>query len=68
MDKKEEHEIKKSIGEKIKNRRKGKKLTQTELASLLKTRKQHVSEWERGKKMPDGNYLVKLSRILGKIL
>ena len=41
------------IGEKIKELRKGKGLTQTQLAVKLKTTQDTISLWELGKSYPD---------------
>ena len=48
------------VGKKIKELRKERKLTQTELAIVLQTTQDSVSLWELGKSYPDLETLVKL--------
>lgn len=53
------------IGRKIAELRKGKNLTQFELADAMGVSFQAVSNWERGNSMPDISKLAELSEILG---
>lgn len=50
------------IGNKIKELRESKKMTQKELAEFLNVTPQAVSKWERNKSYPDLDTLVKLSK------
>ncbi|MGX7149899.1 helix-turn-helix domain-containing protein [Enterococcus ureasiticus] len=50
------------IGNKIKELREAKKMTQKELAEFLNVTPQAVSKWERNKSYPDLDTLVKLSQ------
>lgn len=52
------------IGTFIAERRKIKKLTQTELAEKLNITDRAVSKWENGKSMPDSGIMLKLCDIL----
>lgn len=54
-----------SIGQTIKELRKEKNLSQTELASLLFTSQDTISFWERGKSYPDVLSLIKMTEIFG---
>ena len=45
--------------------RKEKKYTQWEIAQMFKVSDVLISHWERGKKIPTNEQLVKLSEILG---
>ena len=49
----------------IRELRKGKKLTQTDLAKCLNTTTSNVSGWECGKWQPDNDTLIRLAEILG---
>ncbi len=51
------------IGKKIKELRKSKELTQTQLADILNTTQDTVSLWELGKSYPDIEIVVQLSII-----
>lgn len=51
------------IGKILKELRKEKKMTQTDLATLLCTTQDSVSLWELGKSYPDIITLIKLSKI-----
>lgn len=53
------------IGKKIAELRKGKDMTQFELADAMGVSFQAVSNWERGNSMPDISKLAELSEILG---
>ena len=53
-----------NIGEQIKTARKARGLTQDQLAELLHLSRQAISNYESGKRMPDGEMLLKLSDIL----
>lgn len=55
---------KKSIGEKIREYRLKKGMTQDALAAELHVSSQAVSKWEKGQTMPDISLLLPLSRIL----
>ena len=53
------------IGEFIAKCRKGKKLTQAQLAERLNITDRAVSKWETGKSMPDSSIMLELCEILG---
>lgn len=53
------------IGKKIKSLRKQSGLTQIELAGMINTSHQRVSEWECGKVIPSVESLKKISGALG---
>ena len=53
-----------SIGEQIIAARKAKGMTQDELSQALNISRSAVSQWERGRRMPDAGTLLKLSAIL----
>ena len=52
------------MGEKIKQARKGKKLTQEKLAQKLGVSRLSVIAWESGKYLPKGQTLLKLVNLL----
>jgi len=52
-----------NIGKNIRELRKEKGLTQTELALLLRTTQDSVSLWELGKSYPDIPTLIQLTKI-----
>ena len=52
------------IGERIREARTVKKLTQEKLAELLDVSSQAVSNWEQGKFVPDSEHLAALSKVL----
>ena len=54
----------KTIGEKIREYRQKKGLTQDALAAELHVSSQAVSKWENGLTMPDINLLVPISKVL----
>ena len=54
-----------SIGEKIRQLRKGKKLTQEQLAEYLAVSAQAVSKWETGLTCPDIDMLPRLAVFFG---
>ena len=54
----------KTIGEKIRDRRKDKGLTQKRLAALLKIQYQSVQDWERGRTKPATGKIQRLCEIL----
>ena len=54
-----------NIGQTIKELRKEKNLSQTELATLLFTSQDTISLWERGKSYPDVLSLIKMTEIFG---
>ena len=54
----------KSIGEKIREYRLKKGMTQDALAAELHVSSQAVSKWETGQTMPDISLLLPLSRVL----
>ena len=54
-----------SLGEKIRQARREKGLTQEQLAQTLFVSRQTVSNWENGKTEPDYQTLVRLSELLG---
>lgn len=49
----------------IKTERLNREMTQKELAGLLGVTQDSISLWEKGKRIPDTNYVVELSRIFG---
>ena len=53
-----------SIGEQIKTARKAKGMTQDDLAGAINTTRQTVSNYEAGKRLPDGETLLRLSKAL----
>ncbi len=53
-----------SIGERITDLRKGKKLSQGQLASLLEVSRQAVSKWENDSASPDTLRLIRLADVL----
>lgn len=53
------------LNEKIHQLRKGKGLSQEELASQLTVSRQAISKWELGESVPDTENVVQLSRIFG---
>ena len=53
------------IGKFISERRKAKKLTQSELGSILGVSDKSVSKWENGKCMPDLSLFPELCKALG---
>lgn len=55
----------KSIGEMISSLRKGKGMTQNELAEKMNVTDKAVSKWERNLSCPDINSIPKLAEILG---
>ncbi|VTS17920.1 helix-turn-helix domain-containing protein [Streptococcus dysgalactiae] len=54
-----------SFNDRLKQRRKEKKLTQKEIAPLLGIKQNTYSDWETGKSEPNLENVVKLSKILG---
>ena len=54
-----------TIGEQIKTARKAKGLTQDDLAKAINATRQTVSNYEAGKRLPDGETLLRLSKALG---
>lgn len=54
-----------TIGNKIAEGRKAKKLSQAEIADMLNISKQAVGKWERGESMPDIIMLSSVANILG---
>lgn len=53
------------IGKFIAKCRKGKNLTQAQLAEKLNITDRAVSKWENGKSMPDSSIMLELCEILG---
>ena len=53
------------IGQTIKELRKEKNLSQTELAKLLYTSQDTISLWERGKSLPDIMAIIRMTQIFG---
>lgn len=53
------------IADVLKTERLNRELTQKELASLLGVTQDSISLWEKGKRIPDTNYVITLSRIFG---
>lgn len=54
-----------NIGQTIKELRKEKNLSQTELAKLLYTSQDTISLWERGKSLPDIMAIIRMTQIFG---
>lgn len=54
-----------TIGERIKEARKAKKLTQTELGAMLGFKKSAISAWETGQNKPDSEDVERLCGALG---
>ena len=54
-----------NVGQIIKELRKEKNLSQTDLAKLLYTSQDTISLWERGKSFPDIPSLIKMTEIFG---
>ena len=53
----------KQIGKRIRDLRLSKKLSQTELASLIKTTQDTISLWELGKSYPSIEHIVELVKV-----
>ena len=53
-----------SIGEQIANARKARGITQKTLAEMLNVSRSTVANWENGRRLPDGETLLQLSRVL----
>lgn len=51
-----------TLGEKIRQLRKERKLSQTQLAEILSTSQDTVSLWEIGKSVPDVNTIISMCR------
>lgn len=51
------------IGEIIKAERKARGLSQTELAKLIGVTQDSISLWEKGKRLPDTQYVIKLAQL-----
>lgn len=54
-----------NIGQTIKELRKEKNLSQTELAKLLYTSQDTISLWESGKSLPDIMAIIRMTQIFG---
>lgn len=54
-----------NIGQTIKELRKEKNLSQTQLAKLLFTSQDTISLWERGKSLPDIVSIIRMTQIFG---
>ncbi len=54
-----------SIGEQIRDARKAKGLTQDALAEAMHVSRSSVANWENGRRIPDGEMLLHISKILG---
>lgn len=54
-----------NIGQTIKELRKEKNLSQTDLAKLLYTSQDTISLWERGKSLPDIMAIIRMTQIFG---
>jgi transcriptional regulator with XRE-family HTH domain len=54
-----------TVGERIKEARKAKKLTQTELGAMLGFKKSAISAWETGQNKPDSEDVERLCGALG---
>ncbi len=54
-----------NIGQTIKELRKEKNLSQTQLAQLLFTSQDTISLWERGKSLPDIVSIIRMTQIFG---
>ncbi len=53
-----------TIGEQMKEARKAKQMTQEELAAALHVARSSVASWEVGRRMPDIEMVMQLSRVL----
>ncbi|MCI8282336.1 MAG: helix-turn-helix transcriptional regulator [Lachnospiraceae bacterium] len=53
-----------TFGEKLRNARKLKKLTQKQLANLTNAKHNSVSDWENNKSRPDTNTIIQLCEVL----
>lgn len=51
-----------TLGEKIRQLRKDRKLSQTQLAKILSTSQDTISLWEIGKSLPDANNIVAICK------
>ena len=51
-----------NIGDRIRDLRKEKKLSQSELANVLFTSQDTISLWELGKSLPGANDIIKLAK------
>lgn len=56
------------FGEKIKNIRKEKKMTQKQMANILNVSRQAISNWENNKNFPDLEMIIKISRFFSLTL
>lgn len=56
------------FGEKIKNIRKEKKMTQEQMANILNVSRQAISNWENNKNFPDLEMIIKISRFFSLTL
>lgn len=54
----------KNIGKRIKEERQLNKLTQQELAEQIGVTQDSISLWEKGKRIPDTQYIISLCKIL----
>jgi transcriptional regulator with XRE-family HTH domain len=54
-----------TLGEKIQQQRKSKKLSQEELAARITISRQAVSKWELGESKPDIDNIIQLSKLFG---
>lgn len=54
-----------TFSEKLQRLRKGKGMSQEQLAAVLMVSRQAVSKWETGESLPDAGKLVQLSRLFG---
>ncbi len=57
-----------NFGEKIKNIRKEKKMTQEQMANILNVSRQAISNWENNKNFPDLEMIIKISRLFSLTL
>jgi len=55
----------KKINTIIYNLRTHKKLSQQKLAELIGCRQASISDWELGRQIPNGEYLIKLNEVFG---
>lgn len=51
-----------TLGEKIRQLRKDRKLSQTQLAKILSISQDTISLWETGKSLPDANNIVAICK------
>lgn len=63
-----QQEVRRDIGQRLKEARQGAKLSQADVATELGVQRQTVSAWERGKSLPGGAEWFKLGLMYGRSL